>query len=240
MPTDTQPGFTSLPSARALVHIHAVHRQPVWAEVEVQIGTFDVYNIYDECGNDDRRRLSEGSPAKRSFADVRKELSAKRVVVETKQSFRRSAGYDAVNDYSCGGETAMDSWLAEPSVVSALHVKSGTAGMTYDKTATDLLPLYASIIQKYQILIYSGDTDACVPYVGTEKWTRGLGFAVKNDWHQWRSKPDSVHAIHKAGYAITYENFQFITINGAGHMVPQFQPAFALTMFEKFLNNETF
>jgi len=131
-------------------------------------------------------------------------------------------------------------WLAEPSVVEALHVKSGTVGMQYVKTADNLLPLYSSLINKHQILIYSGDTDGCVPYVGTEQWTRGLNFTVTNDWHQWMSKPDQTHALHKAGYAVTFDKFQFITINGAGHMVPQFQPAFALTMFEKFLNNETF
>ena len=33
------------------------------------------------------------------------------------------------------------------------------------------------------------------------------------------SKPDAVHAVHKAGYAVTFDKFQFITINGAGHMV---------------------
>ena len=54
--------------------------------------------------------------------------------------------------------------------------------MTYKKTATNLLPLYSELINKYQILIYSGDTDACVPYVGTEAWTRGLNFTVVNDW----------------------------------------------------------
>ncbi len=58
--------------------------------------------------------------------------------------------------------------------------------------------------------------------------------------HQWLSKPDDVHAPHKAGYAINYDKFQFITINGAGHMVPQYQPNFALTMFKKFLKNEQF
>ena len=32
------------------------------------------------------------------------------------------------------------------------------------------------------MLIYSGDTDACVPYVGTENWTRNLNFTLVNDW----------------------------------------------------------
>lgn len=52
--------------------------------------------------------------------------------------------------------------------------------------------------------------------------------------------PDTVHALHKAGYAITYDKFQYITINGAGHMVPQYQPGFALDMFNKFLAGGVF
>jgi len=209
------------------------------AQMEAQIGTFDVYNIYDECGSDERRRLED----KKSFSEVRAALSQPQVEVDTKQSFTINAGYgQALNDYTCGAETAMDAWLAAPEVVAALHVKAGTVGMTYKKTATDLLPLYASLFEKHpnQIIIYSGDTDGCVPYVGTETWTRGLNFTVTNEWHQWMSKPDQEHAVHKAGYAVTFDKFQFVTINGAGHMVPQFQPAFAETLFTKFLNNEVF
>ena len=48
--------------------------------------------------------------------------------------------------------------------MEALHVKAGTVGMQYQKTATSLLPLYSSLINKHQMLIYSGDTDGCVPY----------------------------------------------------------------------------
>lgn len=207
------------------------------AKMEQQLGNFDVYNIYDVCGQDERRRLAE----RKTLSEVRKIMSESMVSVDTKQSFTRNAGYgQALNDYTCGAETAMDAWLSNDAVVAALHVKSGTQGMTYKKTATDLLPLYSSLIQKHQILIYSGDTDGCVPYVGTEKWTRGLNFTVTDDWHQWFAKPDQVHQLHKAGYAVTFDQFQFITINGAGHMVPQFQPGFSLTMFKKFLANEKF
>lgn len=150
------------------------------SEMETQIGQFNIYNIYDECGRDQRRRLRSNS----RLQNIRESLSQPSVSVDTKDSFTVNAGYSqALNDYTCGAETAMDAWLAEPSVVDALHVKAGTTGMTYKKTATDLLPLYSELIEKYQILIYSGDSDACVPYVGTEAWTRGLNFTVVEDWY---------------------------------------------------------
>lgn len=209
------------------------------AEMEEEIGQFDIYNIYDECGRDQRRALR--GVVRESLAKVREALSASTVEVSTPQSFSVAAGYSqALNDYSCGAATAMDAWLAEPAVVAALHVKADTVGMKYTKTATDLRPLYSTLIDKYQMLIYAGDTDGCVPYVGTEYWTRNLNYTVEADWHQWFAQPDFDHGLHKAGYAVTYDKFQFITINGAGHMVPQFQPGYALKMFEKFLANEVF
>lgn len=207
-------------------------------EAHKQMGKYNIYNIYDSCGNDQRRKLESTAT---SATDLLNALASKTITVETAQSFRVSAGYSqALNDYECGAETAMDAYLADPRVIEALHVKADTLGMKYKKTVSDLLPLYKTLIEDYQVLIYSGDTDGCVPFTGTEQWTRGLGFNVTNDWHQWLSRPDDVHGPHKAGYAVTFDKFQFITINGAGHMVPQYQPAYSNTLFKKFLKNEIF
>ena len=53
-----------------------------------------MYNIYDECGSDERRRL-EAVEAK-PFSSVRAALSQSVVTVETKQSFTINAGYGEV------------------------------------------------------------------------------------------------------------------------------------------------
>lgn len=87
------------------------------------------------------------------------------------------------------------------------------------------------MIQPYVLCSYSGDTDGCVPYVGTEKWTRGMNSSLVTDWHQWLSKPNFEHGLTKAGYAVTYDKFQFITVNGAGHMVPQVKPMCVFSCF---------
>lgn len=208
------------------------------SKMNTEIGNFNIYNVYDECGRDQRRNLrSERLPLQKLYQI----LDEKSVIVTPKQSWTLAAGYgQALNDYQCGAETAMDVWLSEPSVIDALHVKANTVGMQYTKTAADVRPLYSELIDEYQMLIYSGDTDGCVPFVGSEYWTRNLNYTLVKDWHQWFGKPDDVHSLHKAGYAVTYDKFQFITVNGAGHMVPQYQPGFSLTMFEKFLANEVF
>lgn len=124
-------------------------------------------------------------------------LAHKSVTVETPSSFGLAAGYTgAINDYECGGHTAMNAYLAgrsvfavfyasfcpvsiidyilmcaylclmpsEPSVIEALHVLPNTPGMTYTKTAGDLMPLYSELMKKYQVLIYSGDTDGIISF----------------------------------------------------------------------------
>ena len=51
----------------------------------------------------------------------------------------------------------------------------------YDRSATDLSSLYPKFAAKgVRVLIFSGDADACVPYVGTNQWVTEL--AEKEGW----------------------------------------------------------
>lgn len=93
------------------------------------------------------------------------------------------------------------------------------------------------------MLIYSGDTDACVPYWGTEEWTRELGYPVRRGWRQWHAQHLARPGLQRAGYAISYDtptNFTFVTIQGAGHLVPTYKPHFSLTMFTNFITGSEF
>lgn len=108
----------------------------------------------------------------------------------------------------------------------------------------DLRPLYKRLAQKYRMLIYSGDVDACVPYWGTQEWTRELGFPVSKDWRPWQAEHMTRPGLQRAGYVIDYDSggtgFRFLTIQGAGHLVPTYKPHFALTMISKFLKGTPF
>lgn len=52
-----------------------------------EIGNFDIYNIYDECGRDDRRRLKS---SEKSLMGAFELMSQQKVVVETADSFKVS------------------------------------------------------------------------------------------------------------------------------------------------------
>merc|ERR1712232_1277074 len=109
-----------------------------------------------------------------------------------------------LNDYPCGGDRAVRRWLNTDGVAEALHVKSGVGGMHYKKGpmsfSGNLLPLYASLMKKYKMLIYSGDTDACVPTWGTIDWIDSLSLTVTKEWTPWSSEHLNRPGKQRAGY----------------------------------------
>ena len=231
------------------------------AQMDAQAGDFNVYNVYDTCADDAARGGARGGA--RGAAKWRELLFARRSVslerMEDASAHpqlprddgaapRRALG--ALGDYPCGNDRAAAAWLAQPEVAAALHVDPGAAarGMNYtwgpSAFSGDLRPLYAELARKYRMLIYSGDTDACVPTWGTDEWVRELGFAQKDGggWRAWTSPLEYGAAEQRAGYVVDYDvnDFKFVTVQGAGHMIPLYKPYFALTMISKFLKNEDF
>uniref|UniRef100_A0A0E0MP14 carboxypeptidase D n=1 Tax=Oryza punctata TaxID=4537 RepID=A0A0E0MP14_ORYPU len=85
----------------------------------------------------------------------------------------------------------------------------------------------------YRALVYSGDHDAMVPFLGTQAWVRSLNFSVVDDWRAWHVDGQS------AGFTITYmNNMTFATVKGGSHTVPEFEPERCLAMFKRWISNE--
>ncbi|XXG64752.1 hypothetical protein AAC387_Pa05g2620 [Persea americana] len=63
----------------------------------------------------------------------------------------------------------------------------------------------------YRALIYSGDHDLQVPFVGTEAWIRSLNFSIVDEWRSWYTR----------AYA---NNLTFATAKGVGHTAPEYKP----------------
>jgi len=230
---------------------------------QVGDGTFNVYNMYDTCYPSNERapqltlpqvreRLRKGEVTLTKPSDAlhthpalhmsTAEASAVAATVEAK-----APSFGQLNDYACGGESMMSKWLDDASVQAALHVTS-SGGMRYKQSAGDLRPVYEKLVQKFRIMIYSGNVDACVPTWGSQFWTKELGEklgATPTTWRSWTSTAASPGSSKRvlAGYATSWpalNNFTFVTVKGAGHEVPRYKPAFALTMIEKFVKGEAF
>jgi len=189
-------------------------------------GEYNIYDIYDEC------------PA----PVVARAPSSWLSYLESKGKRMPQIKAPRVVD-KCIGPEFGQMWLDNQQVQQALHVTAAgvsswevCGGVDYSKTVTSLLGLYPSLIKAYKVLVYSGDVDACVPYNGSEEWTRNLGFPVSDAWRPWLVDEQV------AGYVTVYNanSFTFLTVKGAGHMVPQYQPEAALAMIGRWLNGTTF
>jgi len=151
----------------------------------------------------------------------------------------------------CIDGIAAATWINTPEVIQALHVEAAmpyvktwticSGSIKYSKTATNLpATIYPELISLYRVLVYNGDVDACVPWEDNAGWTSGLNYTEQSAWHPWLLENQV------GGYATVYtvpnapHTFTFVTVKGSGHMVPEYQPASALEMLTRFVNNTPF
>ncbi|RWR82492.1 serine carboxypeptidase-like protein 17 isoform X3 [Cinnamomum micranthum f. kanehirae] len=71
------------------------------------------------------------------------------------------------------------------------YIKENNSSMKYHLNLTT---------KGYRALIYSGDHDLQVPFVGTQAWIRSLNFSIVDEWRSW-----SVDG-QVAGYTRAYAN----------------------------------
>uniref|UniRef100_A0A0G4HAN5 Carboxypeptidase n=1 Tax=Chromera velia CCMP2878 TaxID=1169474 RepID=A0A0G4HAN5_9ALVE len=179
----------------------------------------------------DRRgqRSVEGQTSRRrTSSEIGEENSARTVV------------RGAMNDYPCGGSAALGKWIHREDVKSALHVKGSWVEHDgwpehYKSTKDDVRPIYKELMKAgVRVLIFFGDADPGVPFNGGEFWTSNAGLTESEGWRAWTV--DGERQV--GGYVTRYEEgLDFVTIRGAGHMVPQYKPEAAYVMFTTFLQD---
>eukprot|EP00761_Pharyngomonas_kirbyi_P011709 gb/GECH01011735.1/.p1 GENE.gb/GECH01011735.1/~~gb/GECH01011735.1/.p1 ORF type:complete len:457 (+),score=92.44 gb/GECH01011735.1/:1-1371(+) len=190
--------------------------------IEDNLGDVNPYDIYEPCA------LSS-TPGKSSVATNLKRTYSNRIHHPV-----LSAAQDNGEGIPCIDTTAAENYLNQHSVQKALHAKSThwtvcTNKLHYKFDIDTLLPYYHILVPKLKALIYSGDADSVVNYLGTERWVRGLGLPVQSKWSPWKVDRQV------AGYSIEYNNLVFATIKGAGHTVPAYKPKQAYEMFSRYL-----
>jgi hypothetical protein len=132
-------------------------------------------------------------------------------------------------------------YLNLDTVKQAIHVQPSITWeicsdiLNYTNTVNSVIPIYQSLMNAgANILVYSGDTDGAVPYVGTYAWISSLNLTVAGrNWEPWTYTAWDGDQV--AGFVTEYAGITFTTIRGSGHMVPQFRPQAAFYMFQRFV-----
>ncbi|KAF2321095.1 hypothetical protein GH714_033837 [Hevea brasiliensis] len=82
-----------------------------------------------------------------------------------------------------------------------------------------------------RVWIYSGDTDGRVPVTSTQYSIAKMKLPTKTEWYPWYLNGEV------GGYSQVYQgDLTFVTVRGAGHQVPSYQPERSLSMIKHFLS----
>lgn len=97
----------------------------------------------------------------------------------------------------------------------------------YDRSTTGSYWVYQKLLplNKYKIVIYSGDADPAVPYAGTIAWIskirKELQLPTEEYWRAWYTT--TTNGRQNSGKVWTLANkFKLVSFKGVGHMAPQF------------------
>ncbi|KAF7836098.1 serine carboxypeptidase-like 40 [Senna tora] len=95
-----------------------------------------------------------------------------------------------------------------------------------------ILPLLKELLNLgLRVWIFSGDVDGSMPVTSTLYSINKMNLEVTTPWHPWFFNGEV------GGYTQVYKgNLTFATVRGAGHQVPSFQPARALSLIKHFLD----
>ncbi|KAL2460225.1 Serine carboxypeptidase-like 40 [Abeliophyllum distichum] len=143
----------------------------------------------------------------------------------------------------CSGDYVF-TYLNTPEVQKALHANvtgipgpwdscNDTIFFNWKDMPDTVLPTIKKLMASgLRVWIYTGDTDGRVPVTATQYSLTKLGAPVKTPWYPWY-----LHG-EVGGYVVEYQNVTFVTVRGAGHLVPSYQPERALTFFSSFLEGK--
>lgn len=222
------------------------------AKVDDDINSLNIYNILEPCYHDLEIK-SAASGNMRMPSSFRKLGETERPLAVRKRMFGRAWPLRApVRDglvptwpqlgssVPCTDDEVATSWLNDEKVRRAIHAQeenvSGTWYLCTDRIsfhhdAGSMIKYHKNLTaQGYRAIIFSGDHDMCVPFTGSEAWTRSLGYKIVDEWRPW------IFDNQVAGYTQGYEhNLTFLTVKGSGHTVPEYKPGEALAFYSRWL-----
>ena len=166
-------------------------------------------------------------------------------------SYTRVDAKGALNDYVCGGGEVLNEFVKHPKVMEAFHIPPDSAffigdngiGFNYTPSVDTLLPFYYNVSKgKYadqglRTLVYNGDTDPALDSFQAQNWTMNIGLKETEEWTPWTLDG----CRRSGGFVVRYEGgLDFLTIRGAGHMVPTNKPEAAFQFFMAWIQNEPY
>ncbi|XP_043703467.1 serine carboxypeptidase 1-like [Telopea speciosissima] len=229
------------------------------SKIDQDVNDLNIYDILEPCYHSpNSEKFTDGKIKLPS--SFRKLGETERPLAVRKRMFGRAWPYRAPvrdgivptwgqilngdDNVPCTDDVVATAWLDNAAVRQAIHAEQQSAiggwqlctdNINFNHDAGSMIKYHKNLTALgYRALIYSGDHDMCVPYTGSQAWTRSLGYKIIDEWRPWYCN-DQV-----AGYTQGYEhNLRFLTVKGSGHTVPEYKPVEALALFSRWLAGQS-
>ncbi|XP_049514316.1 lysosomal protective protein-like [Dermacentor silvarum] len=196
----------------------------------------NVYNLYVPCDiiKQPRELLSRRHPEVTSQYAT-KQLLTKMLGMPTSNLFETPNCYNQDNLFL---------YYNRRDVIEALHVEQSphmwvpcSKTLNYTQQHLTMREVVQQLAESGRLrgLIYHGDVDMACPFLGGEWFVRSLGYEPTSQYKMWYVGPDI------AGFVQTFsKDITFVTVKGAGHMVPMDKSEESLKMISNFLSGSSF
>jgi len=216
----------------------------------------NVYSTYGDCYSDEGPLKAPPGTLfdyKMRWSSVKGNIGRINARRPAHPSVASAVGLQNVNGMvPCIDSSGGEKYLNRADVKAALHVSGSpldwalcSSVLSYKSEfgsgggGDSMIPIYQQLSGQYRMLVYNGDTDGCVNFMGSQNCVAAVGNDVEKAWHPWHYTNAAGPQV--AGYVTQYaKNLTFITVRGAGHMVPQWKPQEALIMLDTFLKGAEF
>ncbi|KAI2662412.1 Lysosomal protective protein [Labeo rohita] len=189
----------------------------------------NTYALYLDCAGG----VTSQRAMKHLFRNFRKHWEAKKLV-----------GSPPNGVPPCINSTAQMNWLNRGDVRKALHIPdvlprwdicSDAVGNQYHTIYETVKDVYQKLLALgLRALVYNGDTDMACNFLGDQWFVEQLGQKASTLYKPWISDNQI------AGFYQQFGNITFLTVKGAGHMVPQWAPGPSFQMLQSFLSNKPY
>lgn len=106
--------------------------------------------------------------------------------------------------------------------------------ITYTKDPIGSFDIYPQLAEAHlKIMHYSGNSDNVCSTIGTRTWIQRYGWEVLREW-----APYYVRNKQVGGFVEERDGIIFATVQGVGHMVPQWAHDTAYYLFERYLSGK--
>jgi len=103
---------------------------------------------------------------------------------------------------------------------------------------TSMIPVYRQLLNKgLPVMVYSGETDAYVPLVGTRAWVESMKLPLVDPavpMRQWANAATE----QLGGSVMEYKGLTLVSVKNAGHSLGSWQPAKNVQIMGAFLNGQ--